>query len=371
VLVELDTTSNAADRDRIARNVVQATLDIERLHAVLARDPEVFHPPPDADPALVDAERRQLLAQLSQQRAKLEGLEQQIAGKAAERDQAKANIAKLDASIPLLQGKWQIYEELRANQLSSKIAMLDAQRQLSDARHDRVTTVHQQEASEAQIAALIQQRNEAAADFRRQALDELSKATQYAAEQRKELVKAQQRASLQTLQAPVSGTIEQLAIHTIGGVVTPAQTLMVIVPDGSELEVEAMLPNRDIGFVQAGQPAEVKIEAFNYTRYGLMHGLVRNVSRDALRSERDAPSPDRYQAAGKSSQRDTQNSPPPETAYVARISLSDRLIETEQGPMRLEAGMVVSAEIKTGDRSVISYLLSPFMRYRHEALRER
>src|SRR5205823_8033505 len=104
--------------------------------------------------------------------------------------------------------------------------LLDSERQLSDARHDRVTTTHQLEGAQAQIAALTQQRNEADADFRRQALEELGKATQYAAEQRGELVKARQRAGLQTLRAPVSGTVEQLAVHTIGGVVTPAQTLM-------------------------------------------------------------------------------------------------------------------------------------------------
>jgi hemolysin D len=146
---------------------------------------------------------------------------------------------------------------------------------------------------------------------------------------------------------------------------------MVVVPNGSALEVEAILPNRDAGFVHAGRPAELKVEAFNYTRYGLLHGQVRNVSRDALRNERDAPNPERDQTPGKSSQRDAQNSPPPETGYVARVSLSETSIDTEEGTTPLEAGMVVSAEIKTGERSVISYLLSPLMRYRHEALRER
>ena len=105
------------------------------------------------------------------------------------------------------------------------------------------------------------------------------------------------------LRAPVAGTVEQLSVHTIGGVVQPAQTLMVVVPDQSKLEVEAMLPNRDAGFVRIGQPAELKVEAFTYTRYGLLHGEVRSVSRDALRNERDAPNPDRSQDAGKSPQR--------------------------------------------------------------------
>jgi membrane fusion protein, hemolysin D len=345
-------------------------LDIARLGATLALDPDAFVTPPGADPTLADAERRQLIAQLVQHKAKIEGLDQQIAAKTAERDQAQATIAKLNDSIPLLQAKAEIYDKLRENQLTSQIIRLDSERQLSEAKHDRLVTAHQVQGLQAQIAGLIQQRSEAEAEFRRQILDALGKATQYAAEQRQELIKAAKRAGLQQLRAPVAGTVEQLSTHTIGGVVKPAETLMVLVPDDSKLEVEAMLPNRDAGFVHAGQSAEIKVEAFTYTRYGLVHGQVRSVSRDALRKERDAPNPDRDQSSTKSSA-DDKRSDLGDSAYVARISLAETSVETEEGPLLLEPGMTVTAEIKTGQRRVISYLLSPFMRYRHEALRER
>jgi hemolysin D len=371
VLVELDPTTDTADRDRIARDLMQAELDIARLRAVLAGDDERFAAPAGADPALADAERRQLAAQLAQHRAKIEGLDQQIAAKAAERDQATASIAKIDASVPLLQAKVDIYDRLRENQLTSQVTRLDAARALSDAKHDRVVAAHQAEGAQAQIAALVQQRSEADADFNRQALADLNKATQFAAEQRQELIKAAQRTGLQELRAPVAGTVEQSSVHTIGGVVQPAQTLMVVVPDDSKLEVEAMLPNRDAGFVHAGQPAELKVEAFAYTRYGLLHGLVRSVSRDALRNERDAPDPDRNRSSAKSSPGESKDTGPVDSAYVARITLAEASIETEEGTIPLEPGMTVTAEIKTGQRHVISYLLSPFMRYRHEALSER
>jgi hemolysin D len=371
VLVEIDPTTDAADRDRIARDLMQAELDIARLQAALALDAATFAPPPGADPALADAERRQLIAQLAQHKAKIDGLDQQVAAKTAERDQARATIAKLEASIPLLQAKVDIYDKLRENQLTSQITRLDSERQLSDAEHDRIVTMHQVEGTQAQIASLMQQRSEADADFHRQTLDSLGKATQYAAEQRQELIKAAQRTGLQQLRAPVAGTVEQLAVHTIGGVVQPAQTLMVVVPDDSKLEVEAMLPNRDAGFVHAGQPAELKIEAFSYTRYGLLRGRVRDVSRDALRKEQDAPNPDRDQSLTKSAPAEDKGSSAADSAYVARISLGETGVSTEQGLMPLEPGMTATAEIKTGQRRVISYLLSPFMRYRHEALRER
>lgn len=371
VLIELDPTTDAADRDRIARDLMQAELDIERLRAALAGDAERFVPPAGADPALADAERQQLAAQLAQHRAKIDGLDQQIAAKTAERDQASASIAKIDASVPLLQAKADIYDRLWENQLTSQVTRLDAERDLSNAKHDRIVTTYQLQGAQAQMAALVEQRNEADADFHRQALADLDKATQFAAGQRQELIKAAQRTGLQELRAPVAGTVEQSSVHTIGGVVQPAQTLMVVVPDDSKLEVEAMLPNRDAGFVRAGQPAELKVEAFTYTRYGLLHGLVRTVSRDALRNERDAPNPDRDQSSAKSPPAESKDTGPTDSAYVARISLTEASIETEEGRIPLEPGMTVTAEIKTGQRHVISYLLSPFMRYRHEALSER
>jgi membrane fusion protein, hemolysin D len=371
ILIELDTTTNAADRDKIARDLMHAEVDVARLHATLARNVDSFAPPPGADPTLAEAGRRQLAAQLAQYGAKIEGLDRQIAAKAAERDHAKAVIAKIDASLPLLQEKVEMYRGLRVNLLTSKVLLIEAERQLVEAKHDRVASGHQVEQAEAQIAALIQQRHEADADFHRQTFDDLRKTNQYAAEQRQDLIKATQRTGLQTLRAPVDGTVEQLSVHTIGGVVTPAQTLMVIVPHGSKLEVEAMLPNRDAGFVHAGQSAELKVEAFTYTRYGLLHGKVRNVSRDALRSERDAFAPNREQVSGKSSPPDSRMSAQGESAYVAQILLAETEVETEQGPKPLEVGMIVTAEIKTGQRRIIEYLLSPFTRYRHEALRER
>jgi hemolysin D len=371
VLIEIDPTTNAADRDRAAHNVMQAELDIARLRAVLAGDTGAFKPPAGADPALTDLERRQVVAQLAQEKAKIDGLERQIAAKIAERDQANATIEKLDASVPLFQQKVDLYHKLRESQLSSLVQQIESERQLSEARHDRIAAVHQVEGAEAQIAALTQQRAEADADFRRQALDDLRKANQYAAEQRQDLIKATQRTGLQVLRAPVAGTVEQLSVHTVGGVAQPAQTLMVVVPDQSRLEVEAMLPNRDAGFVHAGQPAELKVEAFTYTRYGLLHGQVGSVSRDALRNERDAPNPDRNQDRGKPTSPQEQDATAGNPAYLARISLAETAVETEEGPVPLEPGMTVTAEIKTGQRRVISYLLSPFMRYRHEALKER
>src|SRR5262249_41926409 len=145
--------------------------------------------------------------------------------------------------------------------------------------------------AEAAIAALLETRSKTVAENERGLLDDLAKAEQKAAGLTQDIIKAEQRTSLQKLTAPVDGVVQQLAVHTIGGVVQPAQVLMIIVPAESRLEIEAMVSNRDIGFVEVGQEAAIKIDTFNFTRYGLLHGKVLSVSRDAITRDRPADKP--------------------------------------------------------------------------------
>ena len=371
VLVELDPTTTEADVGKIARDLMQARLDAARLSAQLAEDESAFIASPDADPALVDAERRQLRTGLAQHRAKLAGIEQQIKQKTAERDKSIANIAKIDATLPLLREKESMYRQLAEQKLTGRVNLIEAERQLVEAIHTRVATEHHVEGAVAQIAALVQQRKQTEEELRDQDMKDMAKANQTAAQLSQEEIKARQRTGLQTLRSPTEGTVEQISVHTIGGVVTPAQTLMVVVPDESKLEIEATLPNRDVGFVQVGQPAEIKVEAFNYSRYGLLHGNVRLIARDTLRSARPSDAADKDPFAAKQTPVRQEDSPERESSYMVRIALNEATIDTEVGKMQLGPGMAVTAEIKTGDRRVIEYVLSPIMKYRHDSLRER
>jgi len=162
--------------------------------------------------------------------------------------------------------------------------------------------------------------------------------------------------------------VPQLAVHTIGGVVTPAQALLVLVPVDGRLEIEATVSNRDVGFVHPGQDAEIKVDTFNFTRYGLLHGKVLTVSPDAI--ARDKPqdrSSDKVQGADNASSEPRGQ----ELGYSARVSLDRTQMQLEDKLVNLSPGMAVTVEIKTGSRTVISYLLSPLLRYRQDSLRER
>ena len=170
------------------------------------------------------------------------------------------------------------------------------------------------------------------------------------------------------LTAPVDGVVQQLAVHTVGGIVTPAQALAVVVPADSHIEIEAMVSNRDIGFVHAGQEAEIKIDTFSFTRYGLLNGKVLSVSQDAI--TRDKPQ-DKSDAKTPGAESTSSEPKGQEMNYAARVSLDRTQMQVEDRLVNLSPGMAVTVEIKTGTRRIISYLLSPVLRYKQEVLRER
>jgi hemolysin D len=158
-------------------------------------------------------------------------------------------------------------------------------------------------------------------------------------------------------------------VHTVGGVVTPAEALAVLVPADSRLEIEAMVSNRDIGFVHTGQEAEIKVDTFSFTRYGLLHGKVLDVSQDAITVDKTQDNNKGNDKAGTVAA--TSEPKGQELNYAARVSLDRAQMQVEEGLVNLGPGMAVTVEIKTGSRRIISYLLSPVLRYKQEVLRER
>jgi hemolysin D len=268
----------------------------------------------------------------------------------------------LEATIPILQERNNIRKYLYDRELGSKITYLTEYHELVSQQQDLLIQKQHYLEADAAVAALTETRLHTAAEHRRAFFEELAKAEQKSAGLSQDLIKAEKRTKLQLLTSPVDGVVQQLAVHTVGGVVQPAQALLAVVPADNQLEIEATIENRDVGFVHTGQEAEIKVEAFNFTKYGLLHGTVLSLSRDAV--ARDRPS-DRNQST------DTSRSESAELTYVARVSLESTQMPTEEGVASLSPGMAVTVEIKTGSRRIISYLLSPLVRYNQEVMRER
>lgn len=371
VLVELDPTANAADRDHLRGDLLAERLNIARLRAALAgsADPLAdFVPPDDAPPTLAAIQRQLLVDQVGEHRAKLAALGRQQAQKEAEQATTAAVIHKLETVIPVIQPRVDMRRTLMERDLGSRIAYLETLQLLVEQQKELgVQQSHLQEAAAA-VAAIRETRSQTESEFRRTLSDELAKSEQKAIGLAQELIKAEQKTRLQQLTAPVDGVVQQLAIHTIGGVVTPAQSLLVIVPSDSRLEIEAMVPNRDIGFVQPGQVAEIKVDTFNFTRYGLLHGEVLSVSQDAIiRERRDERAENRAQGQPV----DSSEPKGQDLSYSARISLDRTRMQIDGRQVNLSPGMAVTVEIKTGSRRILDYLLSPLTRYGHDSLRER
>ena len=371
VLIELDPTMSGAELGHLKSDLMAVQLEAARLRAASAgKDDPIaeFKPPANAPPDLIEVHRRFLVSQTAEQNAKIAAIDSQVVQKEAETATIKASIEKLKATIPPLQERVEIRKLLFDKELGSKLLYLTELQDLIGQRQEILVQQSRYSEAGAAVAALVETRSKTVAEYRRGLFDDLVKADQKAAGLAQDVIKAEQRTSLQKLTAPVGGVVQQLATHTIGGVVTPAQALMVIVPDESRLEIEAMISNRDIGFVEVGQDAAIKIDTFNFTRYGLLNGKVLTVSQDAI--TRDKP---RDNTSDKSQGAETSSSEPKgqELIYAARVSLNQTQMDVENKRVNLSPGMAVTVEIKTGSRSIISYLLSPLIRYKRESLRER
>jgi hemolysin D len=374
ILVELDPTIDAAEAGRIRQQLVASELEASRLRALMggSGDPlTAFVPPEGASPAQIDVQRTLLSNQLQEIHAKLANLDGQIVQSQASRAGTAAQVEKLRLSIPLLKQRVAIFKELFDKGWGQKPQYLELSQDLIEHQQDLEAQNQKVAETTAAIGALREQRSQAEAEFRRTNLADLADVEQKAASFREQLGGAQQRQRLQTLTAPVDGTIQQTAVHTIGGVVTPAQQLMVVVPADSHLEIEAMVPNKDIGFIHEGQQADIKIDTFNFTRYGLVHGQVLSVSQDAI-ARQNASGDQRNPAAPKGNADDSSSEPKgQELVYAARVSLDRAQMQIDDRLVNLTPGMAVTVEIKTGTRRVIEYLLSPLLRYRQDALKER
>lgn len=369
VLVVLDTSINEAERNRVTQDLVAIELQVAQLRAALTEvgDPlAAFAPPANAPPARVEDQRRLLARQVEEHRARLGTLDRQLAQAEGNRAAISATIDKLVGSIPLIQQRVDAFQHLAKVGAGSLLNLVQNQQDLSEHQQELKVQAARLAEAEAGIAALTHQRQQVDAEYHRNNLSALTDAEQKAASLRFQLVQADQRLQLKTLTAPVDGTVQQRTVHTLGGVVTPAQPLMVIVPSEDGLEIEATVLNRDIGFVHPGDPVEVKVDTFNYTRYGLLHGVVLAISQDAVLT--NVPT----DTAGKTAGDITTSEPKGQALqYTARISLDRSQMQVDDRLVDLTPGMAITADIKTGSRRIIEYVLSPLLRLQQESLRDR
>lgn len=351
LLIELDATSAAADSDRLRNEALTAQLEALRAQALLSTLDHGALPKlkslagVDADRLL--AEQIQATGQYREYQARQLQLQAEITRRRAELQTIQEQVSKLEQTVPIARQRAQDYRKLMKEKFISQHGYLEREQTRIEQEQDLASSRSHVMEIRAQLVEAQRQQTTLEAETRRQLLDQLNLASQKAVSLEQDLIKAEQRSRLMHLSAPVAGTVQQLAVSTVGGVVTPAQPLMVIVPKENVLEVEAMLPNKDIGFVNPGQEAEVKVETFPFTKYGTIHGRITQVSSDAIQDEKLG------------------------LIYSTRVKLVKDTLRVENKLVRLSPGMAVTVEVKTGTRRVIEYFLSPLIQVTSESLRER
>lgn len=366
LLVELDPTLATADESQARQNLLASRLVQGRNGALLAyldgRSTD-FVMPEDAPASTVAVEQQFVRTSIAEYEAQIASLQQQIAQRAAELTSAEVEINKLRLTLPLVDQQLEARRLLTEQGNYARLKLLEYEQ----TRIEHIQNIDVQHANAAKaraaMSSLEAEIRKLRETFGKTAVTELVQARDKAQIAAEELHKTTRRREFLQLRAPVAGTVQQLVVATIGGVVQPAQPLMMIVPDGAEIEVEAQVLNKDIGFVREGQPVRIKLEAFPFTDHGLVPGVVEGISRDAI---------DLAQSQSNGPQRDEKNRPiQPGLVYAARIRLLETSIRVGNRKQALGPGLSVQAEIKTGERRIIQYLLSPITQALDEAGRER
>lgn len=349
-LVELDPTVSDADAAQAGKALETAQLDAARLRAILsALDGQGlrFTPPAGTTAEVAATQVALARAQLAEIQAGSQTRAADTESARAARAEAQIQATKLTETLPLLDEQIAANETLLEKGYVSKLKVIEMRRQRLAAARDRDAALATARKAEAQIAVAGGNSSQSMAEGRARILADLAKAESDTRLRQEELTKAAKRSSLQRLVSPVDGTVTQLAVHTVGGVVEAAKPIMVIVPARGKLVAEVTIANRDVGFVTPGQGVALKIEAFPFTRYGAVPGRLEQISSDAVQDEKQG------------------------LIYTARVALDRATIQRDGVTVPLTPGMAVTADIRTGRRSLASYLLSPIDEIRTTAGRER
>ena len=377
ILIELDATEAAAEQASLAANLTAYRAEAVRRRAAIATVRARSVVPPtlawdDAVAMLVRAREESVLAgDLGQLSSTLASLEAQRSQKEAERVRLRETIAAQRELIGALRERVNMRTILVEKNAGTKAGLIDATETMLTQQATLATELGEMAEAEAGLEVIGRDMTKNRDMFVADNLQKLAEAERQADDYHQRLTKAQAHTEHMTLRSPIAGTVQGSSITTIGQVATVGEELMRIVPDGSTLEIEAYLPNKDIGFAHVGQETTIKVESLPFTRYGTVPGRVTRIATDAI-AEPDAQQIESGQGKnGKSTgflggaQR-TQN-----LVFPVMVELEKLSVSADGAMIPLSPGMAVTIELKTGRRRIIEYVFSPLVEVGTEAMRER
>jgi HlyD family secretion protein len=351
VLATLDPTFSQADLDQLRIRVAALDAAIARLRAELAGTEYVVRKPANPDEML---QQKVFLQRKSAYGAQYQDYEAQIASAQANLKTAQDEEAVLVQRLHNMQIVESMRSSLMAKEVGSKLnfllsrdARLEVESNLARVRGSIVDNSHRLDKARADQKVFAE-------EFRRIAYQDLVETLAKRDSAAEDLKKAELRRQLIVLQAPADAVVLEVADRTVGSVVREAETLFLLVRRDAPLQAEVNVEGRDIGQVMVGQPVRIKFDAFPFQKYGTASGEVRVISRDSF-----SPDP---KSDG------TRRSSAP--YYRVLIDLRDTHLRLPPERAQLIPGMAITAEMKVGKRTVISYFLYPLLRGLDESIRE-
>tara|TARA_R110001583_G_C5666995_1_gene410294 strand:+ start:2519 stop:3901 length:1383 start_codon:yes stop_codon:yes gene_type:complete len=351
-LIALDGTSSQADADRLQSEWQGYTEDLARQHAFIEKLEAKTSNVTLYDTTKLPINQQLLFESVWQEhQSKQDSFTSEIVKLKAEKKSREIDVGRLEKTLPLIVEREQSYHSLLESSAVSRNQYLELKQQRIDQEESLNLQRANVEQTDASITAAQQNLQAYLSETRRNTRQDINQLKRQSDSTHQELTKANRLTQLRVLTAPVDGVVEEMVIATIGGIVTPAQELLHIVPVSEHgvqlLEIDAGLLNKDIGFVYVGQTAEIKIDSFPFTKYGVIDGEVTDISADAIEDEQMG------------------------LLFPLNASLATDQINVNGKWVKLKPGMSVTVEIKTGTRRLMEFLLAPLMRGVSEGARER
>ena len=390
MLVELDPTEALADVVAASEALSASRAEVIRRSVAIAtarslRSPSLKSSAAEAsafaamafDKAIPPATRARetavLVADLGQLRDTLANLDKQMAQREATHRRLEASIAYQNALIKTLEGRVDMREQSIKRDVGTRVNLFDARESLQKSQAQLASDNGQLIETDAAADEIASQKAKAISQFLADNETKLADSARKADDIAPQFAKARSKLSHTRLVAPIDGVVQQLAVTTIGQVVTTGQQLLTIAPADAALQVEAYISNADIGFVKAAQDVEIKIDAFPFTRFGVIHGKVLKVATDAIDEQDAKRSLSNALASAGSANAPSSTAPGQQPSFVfpVTIGLERSAIQIDGATMPLSPGMTVTAEIRTDSRRIVDYILSPIARIASEALKER
>lgn len=386
VLVELDDTEIRAEENAIINNLHAFEAEVARREAVLSmitewQKQDIWagdHPistslinfQSDIPDSVKLREQKIYQADLSQLVSSLNHLNAQRLQRQAEINSLSNAVSAQIILIETLTERVAMRTRLFQSGSASRAQVIDALQQEQEAEITLASFSGKFNAANAALNATMTEAAKLIDGVIAENATRQSETSRHVDELQQQVIKIKKRRRLMRITSPIDGTVQQSLINTVGQVITIGTELMRIVPEDTPLEIEAYLPNRDIGFVAAGQSAVIKVEAYPFTRFGLLEAKVARVATDAI------PEPDAQQVETEAAKQLRATIPTgnmqrmQNLVFPATVTPNKTTISVNGRDMPLSAGMAVTVEIKTGKRRILEYLFSPLVEITSEAMRE-